>query len=131
MLFNDSVVYSIKNALDIASLRQNVITSNIANADTPNYKAKHIPFKNILEEQSENIQLKTGDAKHIVNDNHIFYNTRSLDHDYLIKNDNNNVKLDKEMTLLAKNTLLVNALTAFEKYKFNQYKDIISSTRNI
>ncbi len=131
MLFDDSVISFIKNALDITSLRQNIIASNIANADTPNYKAKHVPFKNILNEQSENIKLKTNDAKHIDKDNHMFHSVQSSENDYLIKNDNNNVKLDKEMTLLAKNTILVNALTAFEKYKFNQYKDIISSTRNI
>ncbi len=130
MLLNDPVINSIQKALDIASLRQNVIASNIANADTPGYKAKHIPFKDVLSLQQNDITLKTTDKRHIRIQDNLSYLIKPESNDYLEKNDKNNVKLDTEMTLLAKNTLLVNTLTAFEKYKFNQYKDIISATRN-
>ncbi len=131
MFLNDSVINVIQKALDIASLRQNIISSNIANADTPGYKAKHIPFKDVLEMKSSDIALKITDRRHIKENDNFSYLIKPQDNDYLIKNDKNNVKLDSEMTNLAKNTILVNALTAFEKYKFNQYKDIISATRNI
>ncbi len=131
MTFNDSVISAIQKALHIASMRQDVIASNIANADTPGYKAKHIPFKDILNAQSNNIHLKTTNSRHIKLNNDFSRFIKDEQSDYLVKNDKNNVKLDTEMTLLAKNTILINTLTAFEKYKFNQYKNVIEATRNI
>ena len=131
MTFNDSVISAIQKALHIASMRQDVIASNIANADTPGYKAKHIPFKDILNAQSNNIHLKTTNSRHIKLSNDFSRFIKDEQSDYLVKNDKNNVKLDTEMTLLAKNTILINTLTAFEKYKFNQYKNVIEATRNI
>ncbi len=131
MFLNDSVIDAIHKALDAASFRQNLIASNIANADTPGYKAKHIPFKDVLMLQNNDIRLKTTDKRHIKTQEDFSYLIKPDNNDYLVKNDKNNVKLDTEMTLLAKNTILVNALTAFEKYKFNQYKDIISASRNM
>ncbi|WP_025270279.1 flagellar basal body rod protein FlgB [Hippea sp. KM1] len=127
---NDSTFDYIKYGLDVAVLRQDVIASNIANADTPHYKAKHIPFKDILSLKSKDIELKKEDPRHIEPKDGLEFLIKRDRDDYLVKNDQNNVKLDKELTHLAKNTLLINALTAFERYKFNEYKDIISSTRN-
>jgi flagellar basal-body rod protein FlgB len=37
-----------KQALDLRAYRQEVLTSNIANADTPNYKARDIDFASTL-----------------------------------------------------------------------------------
>ncbi|MDA3921272.1 MAG: flagellar basal body rod protein FlgB [Salinisphaera sp.] len=36
-------------ALDLRAKRQNVLASNIANSDTPNYKARDFDFKNALD----------------------------------------------------------------------------------
>ncbi len=127
---NDPVFGYLRKSLDISVLRQEVIASNIANADTPGYKAKHIPFKDVLNLADRDLKLKITDPRHIGPQEDLNYLIREDKTDYLTKNDKNNVKLDKEMTALAKNTLLINALSAFERYKFNQYKDLISSTRN-
>ncbi len=127
---NDPVFGYLKKSLDIAVLRQEVIASNIANADTPGYKAKHIPFKDVLGMANKDLELKITDPRHIEPKEDLNYLIKKDKTDYLTKNDKNNVKLDKELTALAKNTLLIDTLTAFERYKFNQYKDLISSTRN-
>ncbi len=127
---NDPVFGYLKKSLDISVLRQEVVASNIANADTPGYRAKHIPFEDVLNLADKDLKLKTTDQRHIQPSEDLKYLVREDKTDYLAKNDKNNVKLDKEMTTLAKNTLLINALTAFERYKFNQYSDIISSTKN-
>jgi flagellar basal-body rod protein FlgB len=131
MILGDSTIQYLEKALNIASLRQDVIASNIANADTPNYRARHIPFKDILDLTSKEIELKITDVKHIKGAESLNNLTKKLPEDYLERNDKNNVNLDTEMTHLARNTILTNALTAFERYKFNQYKDIISSSRDI
>lgn len=39
-----------ENALRIRSQRQELIASNIANADTPNYKARDIDFKSMMQQ---------------------------------------------------------------------------------
>ena len=40
-------------ALELRSLRTQIIANNIANADTPNYKARDIPFEQMLREATE------------------------------------------------------------------------------
>lgn len=39
-----------ENALRIRSQRQELIAANIANADTPNYKARDIDFKSVMQQ---------------------------------------------------------------------------------
>ena len=131
MFLNDPAIAYLHKALNITSVRQDVIASNIANADTPNYRAEHIPFKDVLDVTKKEIELKTTDEKHIKSKDMFGYLTGKLRDDYLERNDKNNVNLDTEMMQLAKNTILTNALTAFERYKFNQYKDVIAASRDI
>jgi flagellar basal-body rod protein FlgB len=55
-------------ALSLRSTRQSVLASNIANADTPNYKARDIDFTSALQTALSNTAqtgpLKTTAAKH-------------------------------------------------------------------
>ena len=125
------IVNYLQSAMDIASLRHNVISSNIANADTPGYKSKIIPFKDILKEKNNELQLKTTNPKHIKGAFKNYHVKIETDKTYTAKNDGNNVKMDEQMYLLAKNQILFNALTNFTKYKFNQYRNLISSSNNI
>ncbi len=131
MVFKDSTITYLHKALNIASIRQDVLASNIANADTPHYRAKHVRFKDVFDTAEREISLKLTDRRHIGDEKSLNYLTKGLKDDYLERNDQNNVNLDTEMTQLAKNTILTNALTAFERYKFNQYKDIIAASRDI
>ncbi len=125
------IVNYLQGAMDTASLRHSVISSNIANADTPGYRSKIMPFKDILEKKSNELKLKITNPKHI---NGVSKNNNAkieIDKTYTEKNDGNNVKLDEQMYLLAKNQILFNTLTSFTKYKFNQYRDLISASNNI
>ncbi|WP_036169483.1 flagellar basal body rod protein FlgB [Massilia sp. 9096] len=59
-------------ALSLRSQRQELLASNIANADTPNYKARDIDFSNALQgamarASQPNGQLATTAAAHIAN----------------------------------------------------------------
>ena len=72
--------------MDLLSARQNLVATNIANADTPGYHTQDIDF------QSE-FQSAAGIS-------------RPMDVDGLqVKNDGNNVSLDRESRLLAENAL--------------------------
>ena len=51
-------------ALLIRADRQRVIASNIANADTPNFKAQDIDFRQVLKD-TQDTRMRTTDAAHI------------------------------------------------------------------
>jgi len=125
------IVNYLQGAMDTASLRHNVISSNIANVDTPGYKSRIMPFKDILKEKNNELELKTTNPDHIKGDSENYHVKIKIDKTNTAKNNGNNVKMDKQMYLLAKNQILFNALTNFTKYKFNQYRDLISSSNNI
>ena len=121
MIFNDSTINYIQLGMDVASLRQNVIASNIANIDTPNYKEKIVKFHNFLD--NNQLPLET------TNPNHINPQENLKDIVVVKSNDKNNVNLTEQEAALAKNQILYNALAAFAKYKFSEYKNIISSSQ--
>lgn len=59
-----------EKALGLRAQRQQVIASNIANADTPNYKARDIDFSKALKEAvagrgMSDVQLATTSARHL------------------------------------------------------------------
>ena len=56
------------NALQLRSQRASLIASNLANSDTPNYKAKDIDFANVLAQQTgKSLSIKTTNAAHMPN----------------------------------------------------------------
>lgn len=122
-LFNHTIK-SLESALNATAARQNVISQNIANVDTPFYKAKEVIFKHELE-KAISIQAKKTHSKHI----DFKYHANS---DYLIRaknntvmnNNGNNVDIDKEMALLAENQILYNALIERLNGKFNAIKTV-------
>ena len=63
----DSALGIHQNALALRSQRAEVLASNIANADTPGYKARDIDFKSALEsvKQTGSTSLATTHSKHI------------------------------------------------------------------
>jgi len=57
------------DAMIMRSKRSSILASNIANADTPNYKARDVDFKTLLKridrQQSANLKLTGTNARHI------------------------------------------------------------------
>jgi flagellar basal-body rod protein FlgB len=84
----DGLTNSIERYMDLLSARQKVVASNIANADTPGYKTRDINF------QSEFQSLTSGAQPGVVEVSNL-----------AVKNDGNNVDLDREARLLAENAM--------------------------
>jgi flagellar basal-body rod protein FlgB len=83
----DPLAGQIERYMDLLSARQKLVASNIANADTPGYHTQDIDF------QAE-FQNATGGPP------------RSIDVQGLqVKNDGNDVSLDRESRLLSENAL--------------------------
>lgn len=84
-----SVGSDIEKYLDLLSKRQQLIASNIANADTPGYKTKDIDF------QAEYAAALQGNPSPQIQE------VTAL----TVKNDGNNVSIDREARLLAETAL--------------------------
>ena len=60
----DSAFSLHEKALGVRSQRMEILSRNIANADTPNFKAQDIDFKQVLRD-TQDTAMRTTDAVHI------------------------------------------------------------------
>jgi flagellar basal-body rod protein FlgB len=90
----DSLSGQLDQYMTLLSTRQKLVASNIANADTPGYKTQDIDFEAELQRALANPR-QTGHLSPVVTD------VPGL----RVKNDANNVDLDREARLLAENAL--------------------------
>ncbi|TJX66276.1 flagellar basal body rod protein FlgB [Soehngenia saccharolytica] len=117
----------IKKGLDVSSLRQKTISSNIANANTPNYKVNKVEFEEHLQKAIKGVSLIKTDGLH-------FGASKASDVEPIVKkrtntmyNDNgNNVDIDLEMTELAANEIYYSALTQIINAKLSSLNYVIN-----
>jgi flagellar basal-body rod protein FlgB len=108
----DSTSGPLEKYMDLLSVRQKLIASNIANVDTPGYKTQDIDF------QSEFQSAMNTGANAI--------QVPGLK----VNNDGNNVSLDREARLLAENALRFNIATQLMHSQLSQLKSAIDEGRN-
>ena len=93
----------LQNSLDVRTSRHKVLSGNVANAETPNYQAKDIPFQRILEgslHSDSSLQLINTHPAHFP----IFQEASTP-----VETSGDGVNLDQEMANLAENNLLFQA----------------------
>ncbi|MCF8130206.1 MAG: flagellar basal body rod protein FlgB [Deltaproteobacteria bacterium] len=121
----------VEKAMDLRSTKHNVVMSNIANMDTPNYKA----FDVVIEEEMEKTK-GTGDAtvvkkthqRHLSGRNGALGDVRPTlekTQQTTLRKDGNTVDLDREMAKLSENNLMYDALAQIISKKFQGLKDVI------
>ena len=93
--------------MDLLSARQKLVASNIANADTPGYQTQDIDF------QSE-FRNAGGGAPHVQDVGGL-----------AVKNDGNNVSLDREARLLSENALRFQLASQLMKAQIRQVRSAI------
>lgn len=106
--------------LDWLAQRHRVLSQNIANSDTPGYKARdldRLDFKKTLR-GSEKITLARTDEKHVMaKSDASTFNARRLREPYEMSISGNSVVLENEMAKLASNQADYNIATKlFSKY---------------
>ena len=118
-IFGGSIALTAK-ALDLLSLRQGVIQSNIANMETPGYKAKDVNFSDVMKkavtQQGELAQT---------NNKHIAASAGSSVKAGKIVQGNSPVDIDEEMLKLSENQLMYQITTRIISKKFEGLKYII------
>ncbi|SDJ72554.1 flagellar basal body rod protein FlgB [Sediminibacillus albus] len=132
MSFFGSTISSLEKSLDYASVKNQTISNNIANADTPGYKAQSAVFKNVLQnEMGSTFQTKRTDSRHIN-----FQPGSAQQSFQVVSNSNttynhngNNVDIDKEMTELAKNQIYYQGLVDRLNGKFSSLQTVIKGGR--
>lgn len=121
-----------EKALDAASLRNSVIANNLANVDTPGFKRSEVSFE---DELAKALSESGGIIGRRTKDKHIPIGPRKatevsarmeLQNDTSVRNDGNNVDIDREMAALAKNTILYNALVQQISGEYQKLKTVIS-----
>lgn len=101
----------IKKTLDVSSLRQSTISSNIANLNTPDYKVNKVEFERFLSEAKEGISMRKTNPMHFGIDSIREIEPVIEKRENTAINDNgNNVDIDIEMTELAANEIYYSIL---------------------
>lgn len=102
--------------MDLLSVRQKLVASNIANAATPGYKTKDIDFQFELQSQMGSQTTAPPQVRDVAG-----LSTR---------NDGNNVSLDREGRLLSENSLRFNVASQLWKTKLRALRTAVQDGRN-
>ena len=110
-LFNHTIS-TLERSLDLRSMKHRVLASNIANMDTPNYKAVQLDVEaQIRREQGANLRMRLTRT----NSHHLPIVRTSMDNvrlevddppQFTLRGDGNTVDIEKTMGELAENTIL-------------------------
>ncbi len=106
------IAAELERYMDVLSARQKLAASNIANADTPGYRTRDIDFRAEME------RAGAGPANAV--------EVAGL----RVKNDGNNVNLDREARLLAENALRFSAAANLLRGQIRTVRAAIQEGRN-
>ena len=132
-LVNSTNFDYLSRGMAAASLRQEVISHNIANVNTPNFRRSVVEFEDLLareiygdEPEEGKLQMARTNDRHLPHKPLDYHAEPNMEQDMttIMRVDDNNVDIDIEMATLAKNQLYFNALAT----QLNSY---ISKVRNV
>ncbi len=126
----DPIIGALNTSLNLRLVNQNVISANIANADTPGYKAKTMEFEGALRDA-------LGVGNHLppaeTNSHHLAHHATDPVHPEIYDDpngveslDGNTVDRAAEMSKMAENQILYDASTEMLKRKLGMLKYAIS-----
>lgn len=115
-----------RNALNLRSYRQELLASNIANADTPHYKARDIDFKSALADTMAGrtdgaLGLARTSDRHLASTEANRYGVAlkyRTEHQGAV--DGNTVNMDVERAAFAENAMQTEALITFVRGQFQE-----------
>jgi len=106
----DRLSQTLERYMDLLSARQKLVASNIANADTPGYRTQDIDFESELRSALRGSSPQPFEVAGLQ-----------------VKNDGNNVSLDREARLLAENGMRFNLASNLLRSKMQRVKEAIQS----
>ena len=135
MNVNDKTLKALAAAVKFREMRQEIISSNIANAETPGYKAKRLDFEAALARALDvdgNMGMKVEDGKHFDVGSGGFSNLQPEtyeDPNGIVSEDGNTVDREAEMVRMAENRVMYDALIQLMNKKVGLMKYTIASEK--
>jgi flagellar basal-body rod protein FlgB len=135
MKIDDKTMQGLAASLKFREMRNEIISSNIANAETPDYKAKRVDFEDAL---SRALDVDGQQTLHTTDENHYnvgnggFNNLQpeiSEDPNGVVAENGNTVDMETEMARMAENKILYDATVQLINKKIGMMKYIINSER--
>ena len=110
IFFVDGGMKLLEQSLDLATKRQALLSSNLSNVDTPGYKTVDIDFEQELKKAAgdQGIALEMTNARHLSSETGARQSHETVAKkvkNLPMRNDANNVNVDREMALMAMNNL--------------------------
>lgn len=133
MKIDDKTMQALTASLKFRQLRQELHASNIANAETPGYKAKKLDFEEALAralDVDDQLKMRTSDSKHFNVGSGGFNNLEPdiyEDSNGIVSPDGNNVDRDQEMAEMAENKIMYDATVQLINKKLGLLKYAIGS----
>lgn len=117
----DKTTDALATAIRMRQVRHNVTASNIANAETPGYKAQKVEFEEAL---ARSLELGGTDEGALPVTAQIYDNPEAA-----VNNDGNTVDMEKEMSALAENSILYKSALQLINKKMAALRYAISEGR--
>ena len=132
---SDKTLQALTSALNFREMRNELISTNIANANTPGFKAKKLDFEEALARALDvdgQMQMNTTDGKHHDVGNGGFNNLDPEVYDNpngVVSESGNTVDVEAEMATMAENKLMYDALVQLINTKMGIMKYALNSER--
>ena len=125
-MFNSNIfdyVNVLQKTADAAWMRNEVLSHNISNVDTPGYKRQDSDFESQLRKALRNTRFKSVDARvGAINLSELNPTVYTDSAGFSFRLDGNNVDMDTEGAALAANQIKYNGLTASWNHEFSNLK---------
>ena len=134
-MIEDNTIKALNAALNFRQMRQEILSSNVANAETPGYKSKRLDFEEALARALDvdgKMQMQATDPKHFDVGGGGFDNLQPElydDPNGVVSEDGNTVDMEKELALMAENKIMYDAAVQLLNKKLGMMKYAISQER--
>lgn len=128
-ILTGSIFQGLEKALDGSVLRQKAISANIANVDTPGYKTLEVSFaeqlRGAMKHPGQVIHLRTTNSRHIQLARPGIKEPIISTDDTQVRNDENNVDIDREIAKLTSNETYYDAISRCLNDEFGLLRSVI------
>jgi flagellar basal-body rod protein FlgB len=119
----DKAIRTLERIINFTTKRHGVLSSNIANVDTPGYKTKDLDFNYLVEKNTHELK--------VTNNRHISSSENDRIDDIKINTvpswgDSNNVELDMEIAKMTENAMMFMGSATMLSIKFRMYKEALT-----
>jgi flagellar basal-body rod protein FlgB len=119
-------IQTLERIIQQASTRNRVLASNIANVDTPNYRAKDVTFSQVL---GNEVAMITTNTKHLQGASGSGGGSGEIiSPDQKPWADKNNVEMDQEVAKMTQNAMLFETGITLIKKKIQMFKNALRTS---